>query len=122
MKSEINIINNIGPRERAKRRVMGIAFLVVGVGLIFLMIAYDAPRFLRAVVFFPLWIGGLGLLQAREKTCIALAARGTCNMDAGEEVIEDEAVVKKLRLKARRIHRRALILASVATAVTVAFP
>lgn len=122
MKSEIASINNIGPRERAKRRVMGIVFLVVGVGLVFLMIAYDAPRPLRAVVFFPLWMAGLGLLQAREQTCIALAARGVCNMDAGEEAIEDEHRVKQLRLKARRIHRRALILAFVATVVTVAFP
>lgn len=122
MKSDIDNPGNIGPREQAKRRVMGIIFLVVGVVLVFLMIAYDAPRLSRAAVFFPLWMAGLGLLQAREKTCIALAARGACNLDAGEVAIEDERRVKRLRLKARRIHRRALTLAVVATAVTVAFP
>lgn len=122
MNPETNLVNNIGPRERTKRRVMGIVFLVVGVGLIFSMIAYDAPRLLRAVVFFPLWMAGLGLLQARDGICIAHAARGTCNLDAGEAVIEDKPVVKELRLKARRVHRRALILAVAATAAAVAFP
>jgi hypothetical protein len=59
---------NIGPREQMKRRAMGIVFLIVGAGLAFLMIAYDAPRLFRAAVFFPLWMAGLGLFQAREKT------------------------------------------------------
>ena len=59
---------NIGPRERLKRRVMGIVFLVVGAGLAFLMVAYDAPRLFRAVVFFPIWMAGLGLFQASGKT------------------------------------------------------
>jgi len=59
---------NIGPREQLKRRVMGIVFLAVGAVLAFLMIAYDAPRLFRVAVFFPLWMAGLGLFQAREKT------------------------------------------------------
>ncbi|HEX3559343.1 MAG TPA: hypothetical protein VHU19_09060 [Pyrinomonadaceae bacterium] len=59
---------NIGPRERAKRRVMGIVALTVGVSLAFLLVTLGAPRPLRLVVFFPIWVAGLGLLQAREKT------------------------------------------------------
>jgi hypothetical protein len=59
---------NIGPRERMKRRVMGIVFLAVGAALAFLMVAYDAPRLFRAAVFFPLWMAGLGLFQASGNT------------------------------------------------------
>lgn len=59
---------NIGPRERTKRRMMGIVALTVGVSLAFLLVTLGAPRPLRLVVFFPVWIAGLGLLQAREKT------------------------------------------------------
>jgi len=59
---------NIGPRERLKRRVMGIVFLAVSAGLAFSMVAYDAPRLFRAAVFFPLWMAGLGLFQASGKT------------------------------------------------------
>ena len=51
-----------------------------------------------------------------------MAARGTRNMDAGEEKIEDEATVSQLREKSRRINRRAIITAAVVTLVTLAFP
>jgi hypothetical protein len=59
---------NIGERERRKRRVMGMVALVVGVAVAFVLVATSAPRLLRLVVFFPIWIAGLGLLQSREKT------------------------------------------------------
>ena len=113
---------NIGPREQRKRRLMGVVSLTVGVGLAFLLVTLDAPRALRLVVFFPVWLAGLGLLQAREKTCIALAARGECNWDAGDAPLEDENTLARLRDKARRIHRRALLTAIAITLVTLAFP
>jgi hypothetical protein len=113
---------NIGTRERTKRRMLGVVTLTVGVGVAFVLVTTGAPRLSRLVVFFPLWLAGLGLLQSKEKTCIALAARGTRNMDAGEEKIDDEDLIARLRDKARSINRRALITAVVITAVTLAFP
>ena len=59
---------NIGTRERRKRRLFGIVALTVGVGLAFMLVVFDAPRWSRIVVFFPIWMAGLGLLQSREKT------------------------------------------------------
>ena len=59
---------NIGPRERRKRRLLGIVSLTVAVGVAFVLVSFGAPRWSRAVVFLPLWMAGLGLLQAREKT------------------------------------------------------
>jgi hypothetical protein len=67
-------------------------------------------------------MAGLGLLQAREGTCIALAARGACNLDAGEETLDDENLVARLRLKSRLIHRRALVTAGAITLLTLVFP
>jgi hypothetical protein len=113
---------NIGPRERRKRRVLGLVSLTVGVGVAFVLVVYGAPRWWRLVVFFPLWLAGLGLLQARAQTCIALAARGTCNMDAGEERLTDASLITELRTKARSIHRRALVTAAAITLVTLVFP
>jgi len=113
---------NIGPREQRKRRVLGIVALTVGVASAFVLVVYDAPRWSRLVIFFPIWMAGLGLMQAREKTCIALAARGTCNLDTGETSIDDPQVVEELRQKARRINRRALITAVVITILAFAFP
>ncbi|HJU56429.1 MAG TPA: hypothetical protein VJ715_17730 [Pyrinomonadaceae bacterium] len=113
---------NLGPRERRKRRLMGIVALTVGVGLAFVMVVYGAPRLYRLVIFFPIWMAGLGLLQSREKTCIALAARGVCNMDDGEEKIADERRVEELRDKARWINRRALLTAAAITLLALVFP
>ena len=62
---------NIGPREQRKRRLLGIVALTVGVGAAFVLVIYDAPRWWRLIIFLPIWIAGLGLIQAREKTCIA---------------------------------------------------
>ncbi|HST22131.1 MAG TPA: hypothetical protein VLR90_13490 [Blastocatellia bacterium] len=113
---------NIGPREQFKRRLLGKVALIASVALTFVLIAYGAPRLVRLVIFFPLWMAALGYFQAREKTCIALAARGTCDMDAGEQKIEDPARKAKLREKARKIHLRALIMAIVLTLLILAFP
>jgi hypothetical protein len=51
-----------------------------------------------------------------------MAARGTRNMDTGEEKIEDERLVEQLRAKARSINRRALITALIITLLTFVFP
>ena len=101
---------------------MGLAALAAGAGLAFALVAWDAPRWSRAAVFFPVWIAALGLLQARERTCVALAARGLCNMDGGDEEVGDEGAAAELRDKARRITRRATLVAAVITLVALAFP
>ena len=113
---------NIGRREQSKRRMLGIVALTVGVASAFVMVIYEAPRWSRLIIFFPIWIAALGLLQAREKTCIALAARGMCNMDAGETRLVDSEVIEQLRHKARRINRRALITAVLITVLALVFP
>ena len=51
-----------------------------------------------------------------------MAARGTRNMDAGEEKLEDEKLIGRLRAKSRRINRRALVTAAIITLVTLVFP
>jgi len=119
---EISRAINIGPREERKRRLMGIAALTVGIGLAFVLVVFSAPRWSRLAVFFPIWMAGLGLFQAREKICIALAARGTCNMDAGEEAIADDDLIEHLRDRARTINRRALFTAAIITIVALIFP
>ena len=113
---------NIGPRERRKRRLMGVVALTVGVGVACVLVVYGAPRLYRLIIFFPIWMAGLGLLQSREKTCIALAARGVCNMDEGEEEVGDERKNAALREKARWINRRALLTAAAITLLALVFP
>ena len=59
---------NIGPGERRKRLLMGIAMLAVGVGITAALILTGVSRGWRVGLFLPFWMGALGLFQAREKT------------------------------------------------------
>lgn len=122
MSETVSDLCNIGTRERRKRRLLGFVALTAGVAAAFVLVVYEAPRWWRLVIFPLIWIGGLGLMQARDKVCIALAARSVRNLDAGEESIADAHLAAELRLKARSINRRALITAILITVLAVAFP
>ena len=61
-------LGNLGPKGRLQRRVLGLAFLLVGIaGLVWIALANPplGPRFLIGVPFF---VAGLGLFQARAST------------------------------------------------------
>ncbi len=55
---------NIGPKERAKRRNVGVVMLVVAAGAAAWMLATDQPPLWRLALTAPIGIGVLGLLQA----------------------------------------------------------
>jgi hypothetical protein len=40
----------------------------ISLGLLAALVAFDAPRWSRLLLFAPAWMSGLGLFQAREKT------------------------------------------------------
>jgi uncharacterized membrane protein HdeD (DUF308 family) len=56
---------NLGYRERRKRFIMGAVGLVLGIGLL----AFSEMKSAYSWTFlFVLWVAGLGIFQAREKT------------------------------------------------------
>lgn len=65
--SEVGVAN-IGPGERRKRLLMGITMLAVGVGITATLMFTGVSQGWRVGLFFPFWMGALGLFQAREKT------------------------------------------------------
>ena len=95
---------NIGPKESRKRLVMGIGTLAVGLILAALFVLGDVERKWRMVLLLPFWMGALGVFQAQRKTWVSLAARGTRNMDSGEETIGDSAEQDALRSQSRKVH------------------
>lgn len=61
-------VPNIGPGERRKRLLSGLAaWTLAGLALALLLIT-DAPRLWRLVLILPLWGGAIGFFQHREKT------------------------------------------------------
>jgi hypothetical protein len=59
---------NIGRKGQLRRAAWGAAMFLVAAGLATWLILTDQPRAWRLFLFVPLWMAGLGLLQAKEKT------------------------------------------------------
>jgi hypothetical protein len=115
-------IANIGPRGRRMRLQSGVKALALGAGASAALVLIGAPRWLRLGVFAPFAGGAIGIFQAYEQTCVALAARGTRNMDAGEEQVDDSAADRQIRWQARKVIIEGLISAALLTAVVLALP
>lgn len=115
-------IPNIGPRERRRRLIGGIALLVFAAVAAFIFMWSGAPRLWRLLVFLPAWAGALGVFQVAEKTCVALAARGLRNMDEGDVAITNAAELEQVRLQSAQVHRRALLTAALVAVVITMLP
>ena len=61
-------VENIGPRERRRRLIAGVAGLAVAFGGLALLVATGVDRTWRVALFLPFWFGALGLAQARART------------------------------------------------------
>ena len=61
-------IANIGPRQRQRRLVGGLAALAIAAALCAWLIVTDAPRPWRLLLVLPLFGAASGVLQWREKT------------------------------------------------------
>jgi len=113
---------NIGPRQRQRRLIAGVLFLLVAAGAAAALILSGAPRPWRLLVFLPAWVAALGFYQVSAHTCVALAARGLKNMDAGDEVVTDAGELARMRTQARAVHIRAALTALAAAVLIVILP
>jgi len=115
-------IPNIGPRERQRRLVVGVVMLGITVTLAVVLVLFGAPRVWRLLVVAPAWIAGIGLFQVKEKTCVALAARGLRNLDRGDERIVDAIELQQVRAQSRRVHMQAMVFAVAIVVVVMLLP
>jgi hypothetical protein len=104
--SDASVCVNIGPKQRRQRLLFGVGLLGFGVMLVVPNLINDGTIALRLLCGLFWWLGALGVIQALERTCIALARRGVRNLDAGEEPVSG-AEHKALRRRARNIHIKA---------------
>jgi len=68
MSQRAPLLANIGPRERRKRLLYGLAGLAVGAGLEVAFVLRAAPAWWRLAVFAAFWLGALGVMQASGHT------------------------------------------------------
>jgi hypothetical protein len=110
---------NIGPQQRRLRMRMGIVMFAIALLLAIAMAVMSTPPSARIVLFVPLLLGSLGVLQARAHTCVALAAKGLRNMDAGNDRVDDSSVAV-LKARGRTVLLQSIALAGALTVAVMA--
>ncbi len=108
---------NIGPEGGRKRFWLGVVMVLGSAALGFLLVRGNFPRPLRFSLFVPVFLGMMGFLQKKEKTCALLAEFGLRNMDSGPKKIEDVAIVKHLKQKGRTILIQSALAATLVTLI-----
>jgi hypothetical protein len=116
---------NIGPEEVAQRRRMGLVFLAIAVGLALLLLAIDAPAWLRIAIWPPLAAAFTTLEQVRRRFCVAFGMAGVRNF--GPQVghaqrIEDDEARATDRRTAIVMATYCSLAAAVVTALVVLLP
>jgi hypothetical protein len=112
-------IANIGTQERRKRFTWGVVASGVGVVIAVLLVMIGAPLIWRMPLFLIFYVGALGIFQARDKTCVKLAARGQRDMDSGPQQISVAAELQRVQRQARVVYAKSAILAAILTALAL---
>ena len=115
-------VANIGPRGRRQRLRSGMIWLAIGAGATGGLALAGLPRWLRLGLFGPFALGAIGIFQAYEQTCVALAARGVRDMDSGQEQIDDPAATQQINQQAHKVFAESLLGAALLTALALALP
>ncbi len=115
-------IPNISTQERRKRLTFGAATFVIALIILGVLMATGVSPWWR-IILLPLFMGATtGYFQWNDKTCIALARRGTYNLNDEEKKMEDPAVLAKVREQARRVQLKALLAAIPLTLIALVLP
>lgn len=115
-------VANIGPRGRQQRLRVGKLWLVIGSGAAGVLALVGLPRWMRLGLFAPFAFGAIGVVQAYEQTCVALAARGTRDLDSGQEQVDNPAVTRQINRQARKVFAESILGAALLTALALALP
>ena len=118
------IARNIGSAGRRQRLVYGAILGVIGLAAAALLVAGvgGVSRGARLLLFLPFLGAALAMLQARDHTCVRLAARGQRNLDRGSEAVADPWLSTQLRRQAREIVIEAVLAATLLTGIVLLFP
>jgi hypothetical protein len=118
------IARNIGAAGRRQRLLYGTISLMIGVAATALLVTGvgGVSRGARLLIFLPFLGAALGLMQARDHTCIRLAAQGQRNLDRGSETVADPWLMSQLKRQAREVVIEAVLAAAFLTGVALVLP
>jgi hypothetical protein len=108
---------NLAERGVRRRQTMGIIWLVISIVAAGSMILLNSARAWRLVLVIPFALAAVGLLQAHERTCVALGMAGKRENPDGtySKIPADECPA--IDRKVRSIMVRVMLIAVAATAL-----
>jgi len=115
---------NIGPEEIARRRLAGHIGLLATIGLLAVLVAFNAPPLLRLIVALPAAAAASGYLQAWLRFCAGFGSRGVFNfgrLGQIEEVADGDAR-RRDRAKANQIGLASLLIGVAVGVVAAVVP
>jgi hypothetical protein len=116
------IARNIGPGGRRRRVIGGLVLLVLGAGSAALLILGGFNRGSRLALFLPFFGSALGLLQARDHTCVMLAATSQCELSQGVGPLSDHWLAGQLKRQAREVLVESALSAAFVTGLLLLIP
>lgn len=116
------IARNIGPRGRRLRVIGGLALLAVTVAGAAALVLGGFDRGARLALLVPLFGAAVGLLQARDHTCVLLASRNQSEIGGGVAAVSDSWLAGQLRRQAREVLIESAAIAMVLTGLVLLIP
>lgn len=116
------IARNIGPAGRRRRVIGGVVLLVLGGVATAVLVFGGLSRGIRVALFLPFLGAALGMLQARDHTCVMLAARNQCEIGSALGPVADPWMVGQLKRQAREVLAEAALFAAFITGLVLLLP
>jgi len=115
---------NIGPAEISRRRRAGLSGLLTAGTLAILMSLAGTDPILRWIVAVPLYLGLLGMVQARLRFCVAFGLAGLRNFGplGSQQRVAEPAAIGADRRRALLISAAVAVVSVAMTALFVSLP
>lgn len=115
---------NIGAGEIRQRKFVAAVGLLLFIATSIFLLAVDAPRTARLVLFFPLVVASIGWVQSRKKFCLAYGFMGTFNFGKVGQMskVSDKDALRADRVTALTILAQSLLYAVLITALMYLLP
>lgn len=116
---------NIGPAERARRRLIGIISTMMAIILLVFLLVTDAPHAWRLLLILPVTSAASGFLQDAMHFCAGFGFKGIYNVISSAGItdnVELEEFRRKDRAKALQITGLALIIGTTVALLSLLLP
>ena len=112
---------NIGKEEINRRKRIGIYWFAFTILIFILFLFYDTPKYLRVIIFIPVFISAMGFLQARMHFCARLGLTSFFNFGTvgKKNIVTDNEFIKQDRMQALKIIFYSFMIGVICAAITV---